>query len=69
VVTARAFVHSGRRGWALYSGAAGVVLFAGFAGIASGPHGAATTLPFAAAVVFVWSWITAYSVHAYRHGS
>jgi len=69
VVTARAFVHSGRRGWALYSAAAGVALFAGFAGMASGSHGAATTLPFAAAVVLVWSWITAYSVHVYRHSS
>jgi uncharacterized membrane protein YtjA (UPF0391 family) len=67
LVTARAFVRSGRRGWALYCLVAGIVLLAGFAGIASGSHGAATTLPFTAAVVLVCSWLSAYSVHVYRH--
>ena len=69
LVTARAFVRSGRRGWALYSLVAGIVLLAGFAGIASGSHGAATTLPFTAAVVLVCSWLSAYSVHVYRHAN
>ena len=42
------------------------MFLAGFAGIASGSHGAVTTLPFAAAVVLAWSWITALSVRLYR---
>jgi uncharacterized membrane protein YtjA (UPF0391 family) len=67
LVTARAFRRAGRRGWAVYSLMAGVVLLAGFAGIASGSHGAATTLPFTAAVVLVCSWLSAYSAHVYRH--
>lgn len=66
LITARMFVRSGRRGWALFSLVAGIALLAGFAGIASGSHGAATTLPFTAAVVLACSWITAYSVHVYR---
>lgn len=67
LLTARAFRRAGRRGWAAYSAAAGVVLLAGFAGVASGSHGAATTLPFVAAVVLVSTWVSAYSAHVYRH--
>jgi len=67
VVAGRAFSRAGRPGWALYSRVAGVALLAGFAGIASGSHGAATTVPFTLAVILVFSWISAYSVHAYRH--
>lgn len=66
-VTARAFIHTGRHGWAAFSLVAGVALLAGFAGVASGSHGAATTLPFAAAIVVVSTWIACYSVHVYRH--
>ena len=43
-----------------------MVFLAGFAGIASGSHGALTTLPFTAAVVLAWSWVTALSVRLYR---
>lgn len=67
LVAGRGFARAGQRGWARSSRAAGVVLLAGFAGIASGSHGAATTLPFTAAVVLVFAWLTAYSIRAYRH--
>jgi hypothetical protein len=66
LVVGRAFAAEGARGWAIYSRVTGVVFLAGFADIASGSHGALTTLPFAAAVVLAWSWITALSVHLYR---
>jgi hypothetical membrane protein len=59
----------GNRGWAVYSRVTGVVFLAAFAGIASGSQGVWTTLPFTAAVVLAWSWITALSVRSYRHAS
>jgi hypothetical membrane protein len=67
LVAGRGFSRAGRSGWARYSRVAGIGLLAGFAGIASGSHGALTTVPFTVAVVLVFSWVTAYSVHAYRH--
>lgn len=67
VLVGRSFARSGHRGWAAYSWVAGFALLAGFAGVASGSHGAATTLPFAGAVILVSSWLTAYSVRLYRH--
>jgi hypothetical protein len=65
-ITGRAFAAEGRRGWATYSRIAGIALLAGFAGIASGSHGAWTTLPFTGAVILTWSWVTALSVRSYR---
>jgi hypothetical protein len=67
VLVGRSFARSGHRGWAAYSWIAGFALLAGFAGVASGSHGAATTLPFAGAVILVSSWLTALSVRLYRH--
>lgn len=66
LIAARAFAAEGARGWAIYSRITGVVFFAAFAGIASGSHGAATTLSFTVAVVLAWSWIAALSVRLYR---
>ncbi len=66
LITGRAFAAQGVRSWAIYSRITGLVFLAGFAGIASGSHGTLTTLPFAAAVVVAWSWITALSVRLYR---
>lgn len=66
LIAGRAFAAEGARGWAIYSRITGVVFLAGFAGIASGSHGALTTLPFTAAVVLAWSWISALSVRLYR---
>ncbi|HEU4425371.1 MAG TPA: DUF998 domain-containing protein [Pilimelia sp.] len=64
-VLASRFSRAGRRGWAWSSRITGVVFLAGFAGIASGSHGP-TTLAFVAAVLIVWAWLTAVSVHFYR---
>jgi hypothetical membrane protein len=72
LIVGRTAAAGGARGWAICSRTTGVVFLAGFAGIASGSHGAPTTLPFAAAVVLAWSWITALSVRLYRataHGT
>jgi hypothetical membrane protein len=66
LIVGRAADARGARGWAIYSRITGVVFLAGFAGIASGSHGALTTLPFTAAVVLAWSWITVLSVRLYR---
>jgi hypothetical protein len=66
LIAGRAFAAEGARGWAIYSRITGVVFLAGFAGIASGSHGALTTLSFTAAVVLAWSWVTALSVRLYR---
>jgi hypothetical membrane protein len=66
LIVGRTFAAEGARGWAIYSRITGVVFLAAFAGIASGSHGALTTLPFVAAVVLAWSWITALSILFYR---
>ena len=66
LIVGRAAAARGARGWAVYSRITGVVFLAGFAGIASGSHGALTTLPFTAAVVLAWSWISVLSVRLYR---
>jgi hypothetical membrane protein len=66
LIVGRAAAARGARGWAIYSRITGVVFLAGFAGIASGSHGALTTLPFTAAVVLAWSWISVLSVRLYR---
>lgn len=69
LVAGRAFAARGNRGWALYSRVTGVVFLAAFAGIASGSQGVWTTLPFTAAIILAWSWITALSVRTYRNAS
>jgi hypothetical protein len=66
LIAGHAFADRGARGWAAYSRITGLVFLAGFAGIASGSQGVLTTLPFAAAVVLAWSWVTALSVRFYR---
>src|SRR6266851_3684322 len=66
LIVGRAAAARGARGWAIYSRITGVVFLAGFAGIASGSHGALTTLPFTAAVILAWSWISVLSVRVYR---
>lgn len=69
LVAGRAFARQRLRGWAIYSRVTGVVFLAAFAGIASGSQGVWTTLPFTAAVVLAWSWITCLSVRTYRRVS
>lgn len=65
-VLAHRFATQGRRGWAWYSRISGIVFLAGFAGIASGNTAPVLTLSFLAAVVVVFGWLAAVSVHHYR---
>jgi hypothetical protein len=65
-VLARRFAGLGRRGWAGFCRVSGIVFLAGFVGIASGNGAPALTLGFVAAVVTIWTWLSAVSVHLYR---
>jgi hypothetical protein len=65
-VFSRRFVGLRARGWAVFSTITGVVFLAGFVGIASGSAGPATTLPFVAAVVLSFVWLSTLSAQMYR---
>jgi hypothetical membrane protein len=65
-VLARRFFGEGRRKHAALTVATGIIFLAGFAGIASGSASAVLNLAFTAAVVLVWAWLSATSVHLYR---
>jgi hypothetical protein len=66
LVVARRFAGLGERGWAVFSAVTAVVFLAGFVGIASGSAGPLTTLPFVAAVVLSFIWLSTLSVRTYR---
>jgi hypothetical membrane protein len=66
-VIARRFTAEQRRRWALVSRLTGLVFLAGFIGIASGSGNPATVIGFWVAVVAAWAWISALSLHLYRH--
>lgn len=66
-VVASHFSTDRRPGWAAYSRVTGVVFFAGFVGIASGSGTPATVLGFWIAVIAAWAWLSALSLHLYRH--
>lgn len=68
-VLARRFLKAGRRTRGAFSVATGVVFLAGFVGIASGSASVLTNLGFTAAVILMWAWLTATSVHLYRDAS
>lgn len=68
-VMARRFAVDGRRGWTVYSVLTGVVFLAGFGAIASGSASPVVVIAFWAALILVWSWIAAVSVHLYRRVS
>lgn len=57
VAIGRRYAAEGRRSWALFSQATGIAFLAGFAMIASG-GGAAATLAFTAAILWVFTWLT-----------
>jgi hypothetical protein len=65
-VLAAWFARIGQASWAWFSRITGAVFAASFMGMASGAGAAATILVFTAAVVLVWAWLTAVSVHLYR---
>jgi hypothetical protein len=73
LVVARRFAAEGRRGWATCSAATGVFFLGAFVGIASGTASSAVNLTFMAAVLVMWTWISATAAHLYRrtaqHGS
>ena len=69
LVVGRRFTAEGRPRWATFSVVTGVLFLAGFAGIASGSGGAGTNVPFIAAVVLAWAWISALAVDLYRRAA
>lgn len=56
----------GGTGWAWFSRVTGLVFAASFLALSSGSGGTASILVFTAAVVLVWTWLTAVSVRLYR---
>ena len=59
------FARNGHRGWAWYSWITAIVFAVSFIALSSGQGGAVTILFFTAAVVLVWSWLSAISVKLY----
>jgi len=69
LIVARRFAAQRRPGWATLSAVAGVALLAGFGAVASGSGGAGATLAFVAAIVLIWTWMSALAVHLYREAT
>ncbi|MGX9788525.1 DUF998 domain-containing protein [Mycobacterium sp. MMS18-G62] len=65
-VLAAWFARAGQPSWAWFSRITGVLFGGSFVALSSGSGGAATILVFTAAVVLVWTWLTAVSVKLYR---
>jgi O-antigen ligase len=59
------FARNGLSSWAWFSRITGVVFAASFMALSSGSGGATAILVFTAAVVLVWTWLTAVSVKLY----
>lgn len=68
-VMARRFAAERRRGWMAYSIVAGVAFLVAFAGLASGSASPVVVLAFWSALILVWSWMAAVSIHFYRRVS
>ncbi|SEG73117.1 Protein of unknown function [Thermomonospora echinospora] len=66
-VIARRFAAGGRRGWAGYSRLTGVLFLLSFAAISTGGGASWATVTFVAGVVLAWAWLSALSLHLYRH--
>jgi hypothetical protein len=60
------FTRNGLRSWARFSRITGVVFAGSFMALSSGSGGATAILVFIAAVVLVWSWLSAVSVKLYK---
>jgi Protein of unknown function (DUF998) len=65
-VLARRFAALDQRRWATVSRATGVLFLLGFAGVASGSSSPVIVLGFWLALLVVWGWLAAVSVHLYR---
>jgi hypothetical membrane protein len=67
LVMARRFTRSGHNSWAVFSAVTGVAFLGAFVGVASSGSGKpALIYAFIAAVVLVWSWMSALAVRLYR---
>lgn len=66
-VIARRYATEGRRGYALFSRITGIAFLAGFACVASGAGSVVANLAFTAAVLLVFSWLTAVALDRRRH--
>lgn len=65
-VLARRFAEEGHQGWAVGSRIVGVLFVAGFSAVASGGGAPAANLAFTAAVIMLFTWMSAVAVHRYR---
>jgi hypothetical membrane protein len=65
-VLASRFAAEGRRGWTAFSRVAGVVFLVGFAGLSASAGASWSVVSFIVALVVVFAWISAVSVHYYR---
>jgi hypothetical protein len=66
-VIAGRFARQGRTGWAVYSRVTGVLFLGAFVGIASGGGVVWANLVFIAGILVIWGWLSALSLHLYRH--
>jgi hypothetical protein len=67
LVMARRFARDGERGWAVFSAVTGVAFLGAFVGVASSGSGQPVLIyTFIAAVVLVWTWMSALAVHLFR---
>ena len=66
LVIARRFAAERRPGWARFSRVTGVLFLAGFLSVAAGAGAAWANVAFTVAIVLVWAWFSAVSVHLYR---
>jgi Protein of unknown function (DUF998) len=60
------FARNGLRSWAWFSRITGVVFAGSFMALSSGSGGVTAILVFTAAVVLVWSWLSAVSLKLYK---
>jgi Protein of unknown function (DUF998) len=66
LVLARRFSSLGQQRWAVFSRATGVLFLLGFVGVASGSSSSVVVLGFWIALLVVWGWLAAVSIHLYR---
>lgn len=66
IILARRFAALGQQHWAAFSRATDVVFLLGFAGVASGSSSPAVVFGFWLALLLVWGWLAAVSIHLYR---
>lgn len=66
IVLGRRYDVDGRRAWARFSRVTGAVFLGGFACVASSGGSAVPNLAFAAAVILIFTWVSAVSSDSYR---